>query len=137
MWGKRRWFRRLLGLLLILGCRQYKLEDIFNLQYEVGLMIFFLMIKIPTHSSARAYHTAWTPPSQPDSIVLLGGDFITGTYDTVEILPGFFEAKHKLVQFCQGGRRFALNHSGNAACGIPNGETILMTGGNRHSFVTR
>merc|ERR1712004_690127 len=79
-------------------------------------------------SSARVGHTAWTPPSNPDSIFLLGGDS-DATELTAEILPG--------------GDSFALSHSGNAACGIPDNETIVMTGGynsdneSAHSFVTR
>ena len=41
------------------------------------------------HSVARYDHTAWTPPSLPDSIVLLGG--YDSNYDhllTAEIVPG-------------------------------------------------
>ena len=38
------------------------------------------------HSVARSYHTAWTPPSRPNSIVLLGGK---GSGERLaEILPG-------------------------------------------------
>ena len=53
---------------------------------------------------ARVHHTAWTPPSLPDSIVLLGG--IDGWSDatelTAEILPGFyFKAEEKPFIFAQ------------------------------------
>ena len=30
-----------------------------------------------------------------------------------------------------------MRHSGDRACGIPDGESIVMTGGYRHSFVSR
>ena len=36
-----------------------------------------------------------------------------------------------------GGATFSLSHSGHYACGIPDGETLILTGGNNHSFVTR
>ena len=39
------------------------------------------------HSMARTHHTAWTPPSLPDSIVLLGG-FYSAAPLTAEIVPG-------------------------------------------------
>merc|ERR1719151_488900 len=71
---------------------------------------------------ARARHTAWTPPSLPDSIVLLGG-IGSAAQLTAEIVPG--------------GATFALRHSGYRACGIPDGETFILTGGDFHSFVTR
>ena len=39
------------------------------------------------HSYTRYYHTAWTPPSLPDSVVLLGHS--SGTAETnAEIVPG-------------------------------------------------
>ena len=39
------------------------------------------------HSSTRHYHTAWTPPSLPDSVVLLGHS--SGAQETdAEIVPG-------------------------------------------------
>merc|ERR1712037_912434 len=65
--------------------------------------------------------------SLPDSIVLLGGphNFYQhlSTKLTAEIVPG--------------GATFALRHSGFQACRIPDGETVILTGGNGHSFVTR
>ena len=36
-----------------------------------------------------------------------------------------------------GGATFALSHRGDHACGIPDGETLILTGGRTHSFVTR
>ena len=36
-----------------------------------------------------------------------------------------------------GGETFALRNSGYGACGIPDEETIVLTGGFRHNFVTR
>ena len=36
-----------------------------------------------------------------------------------------------------GGATFSLRHSGEEACGIPDGETLILTGGDIHTFVTR
>ena len=36
-----------------------------------------------------------------------------------------------------GGATFSLRHSGESACGIPDGETLILTGGDGHTFVTR
>ena len=52
------------------------------------LIISFMLIKNSFNSKGRYSHVAWTPPSLPDSIVLLGG------YDhepemIAEIVPGF------------------------------------------------
>jgi len=67
---------------------------------------------------------AWTPPSLPDTIVLLGGVGDAAKL-TAEIVPG--------------GGTFELRHSGDLACGIPDGDTIVMTGGagHNHNHVTR
>jgi len=75
-----------------------------------------------TTSTARLGHVAWSPPSLPDSIVLLGGFDIAARF-TAEIVPG--------------GGTFALHHSGERACGIPDEDTIVMTGGTAHNHVTR
>ena len=70
---------------------------------------------------------------------------------SVEILPGTFvkelfffrPADHSfqfvLVVFLPDGRRFVMSHNGWGACGIPDKDTIVMTGGFNpwHSFVTR
>ena len=50
------------------------------------------MKKKNNHSLTRSDHTAWTPPSLPDSIVLLGGRSIAAKL-TAEIVPGI---AHKL-----------------------------------------
>lgn len=64
---------------------------------------------------------AWTPPSLPDSIVLLA-DYIR--YLSAEIVPG--------------GATFTLRHSGYSSCGISDGETFIVTGGYPyHDYVTR
>ena len=42
-----------------------------------------------------------------------------------------------LYSFSLGGGTFQLEHSGEDACGIPDGETIVMTGGNTPNYVTR
>ena len=81
---------------------------------------------------------AWVPPSLPDSIVLFGG------YDaaqlTAEIVPGFEKWSSFHICFAAGGRTFELRHSRWEACGIPDEDTIVMTGGGGwtpHDYVTR
>ena len=39
--------------------------------------------------------------------------------------------------YFQGGSTFALAHSGQSSCAIPDGDTIVLAGGKAHSFVTR
>ena len=89
---------------------------------------------------------AWTPPFPLDSIVLLGGEERNSTAYTAEIVPGsrsrpnrvlLYDACQYSCCFCQGGDKFALAHTGEGACGIPDGDTIVMTGGWFSSFVTR
>ena len=96
----------------------------------------FTLIKNSLHSMARRYHVEWTPPSLPDSIVLLGG------YDdeaplTAEIVPGFEKWSSFHLFFVAGGGTFELRHSGRWACGIPEEDTIVMIGGFLHDYVTR
>ena len=50
-------------------------------------IISYMLIKISLNSFERQSHVAWTPPSLPNSIVLLGGD--GGAKFTAEIVPGF------------------------------------------------
>ena len=79
---------------------------------------------------------AWTPTSLPNSIVLLGGED-DAAQTTAEIVPGF-EKWSSLSQFVTGGGTFALRHNGYHACGIPDEDTIVMTGGwPLHNYVTR
>ena len=84
-------------------------------------------------------HTAWTPPSLPDSIVLLGGRD-DSNYDpllTAEIVPGKKQTQASIFLF-PGGETFQLKHSGEDACGIPDRDSIVMTGGYPgHNYVTR
>jgi len=78
-------------------------------------------------SVKRVGHTAWTPPSLPDSIVLLGG---VNSYDG--------SATELTAERVPGGGGFDLSHSGAEACGIPDaGDTIVLTGGVGHNYVTR
>ena len=81
----------------------------------------------------RAWHTAWTPPSLPDSIVLLG--------HTAETVPGFKSIKGNILlhlHIFTGGGSFELKRSGEAACGIPDGgDTFVLTGGYSQNYVTR
>jgi len=78
-----------------------------------------------TTSMARVAHVAWVPPSLSNAIVLLGGAPWDDAVElTAEIVPG--------------GGTFALRHSGDHACGIPDKDTIVMTGGHTpHDYVTR
>jgi len=73
-------------------------------------------------SEERYYHTAWTPSSLPDSIVLLGG-YGSAAEFTAEIVPG--------------GETFSLQHNREYACGIQDGLSIVITGGFKHNYVTR
>ena len=60
---------------------------VFNLA-DLNLEIVFLSKH--NHSGARAFHTAWTPPSLPDSILLMGGksDASFSELTTAETVPG-------------------------------------------------
>ena len=87
---------------------------------------------------ARSTHTAWTPPSLPDTIVLLGGTGPAAEL-TAETMPGF-EGNANFYFFFPGGFKFPLKHNGRYGCGIPYGETFILTGGGswvRHNYVTR
>ena len=93
---------------------------------------------------ARYHHTAWTPTSLPDSIVLLGGDgYSYATKFTAETVPGVELEKGNILLllhiYTGGGSSFDLVHSGAYACGIPDGgDTIVLTGGfPHHKYVTR
>ena len=80
-----------------------------------------------TMSVRRSGPTAWTPPSLPDSIVLLGG-CCSCTLSTAEFT----------AETVPGGGSFGLHHNGYEACGIPDaGDTIVLTGGKGHNYVTR
>ena len=98
------------------------------------------MIKNQINSEMRWHHTAWTPPSLPDSVVLLGA---SAGGRSVDIVPGFSKQSSNFSPYdlCPGGGGFEfdeLMHSGDRACGIPDGETIVMSGGfPLHSYVTR
>ena len=82
---------------------------------------------------------AWVPTSLPDSIVLLGGfDDDDAAQFTAEIVPGFEMWSSFHLFFVTGGGTFALRHDGRGACGIPDEDTIVMTGGgDPHDYVTR
>ena len=102
----------------------------------------------------RGFHTAWTPPSLPDSIVLLGGDS-NATRLTAETVPGVKIRGNILLHLhiYTGGGSFDLKRSAYAgsisaafkiaACGIPDGgdnSIVLIGGGNyyiTHNYVTR
>ena len=79
---------------------------------------------------------AWTPPSHPNFIVLLGG-YDYATKFIAEILPGFEKWSRFYLFFVAGGGTFELRHSGNRACGIPEEDTIVITGGIYNNYVTR
>ena len=91
----------------------------------------------------RRYHTAWTPTSLPNSIVLLGG-WGSATRLTAETVPGFKSKKGNIllhIHIHAGGGSFELKRSGKYACGIPDGgdNSIVLTGGGSpaHKYVTR
>ena len=74
--------------------------------------------------------------------MLLGGEGYPAEL-TAETVPGkafrFTEIKTKYLSFFfTGGGGFDLSHRGDRACGIPDaGDTIVLTGGVWHNFVTR
>ena len=79
----------------------------------------------------------WVPASLPNSIVLLGGLHDAAEL-TAEIVPGFEKWPSFHLFFVAGGGTFELRHSGKKACGIPDEDTIVMTGGYLpHDYVTR
>ena len=84
----------------------------------------------------RAWHNAWTPPSLPNSTVLLGG-WTSEARLTAEIVPGIAKQRYQLLIIFPGGATFSLEHSGDLTCGIPDGETIVLIGGLLHNYVTR
>ena len=98
--------------------------------------ISFTLITNSLISKARSQHVAWVPASLPTSIVLLGG-LDDAAKLTAEIVPGFEKWSSFHLFFVAGGGTFALRHSGDRACGIPDEDTIVMTGGWRHNHVTR
>ena len=90
----------------------------------------------------RAHHTAWTPSSLPNSIVLFGGvgnagfDLANNAMSkNTERLPGV-EVKTFLYFLESGGETFILKRDVFGVCGIPEKETIILTGGGDR-FVTR
>ena len=80
----------------------------------------------------RFAHTAWTPPSPSDSIVLLGGGNNHGcgtACDNAEIVPGAPLAYRQKLSHSIGGQTFKLRHQAYMACAITDGETVVLTGG--------
>ena len=78
----------------------------------------------------------WVPTSLPNSIVLLSGRDDAAGF-TAEIVPGFEKWSSFHLFFVAGGGTFALRHRGWWACGIPDDDTIVMTGGQNNNYVTR
>ena len=87
---------------------------------------------------AKAGHVAWTPPSLPNSIVLLGSGVIKGGIInndlTAETVPGKKPKASFFLLTPSGGSNFTLRHNRYFTCGIPVEEDIILTGGN---YVTR
>ena len=50
-------------------------------------IVYYMLVKNSFNSKGRQSHVAWSQPSLPDSIVLLGGD--DEAEFTAEIVPGF------------------------------------------------
>merc|ERR1712037_783746 len=55
----------------------------------------------------------------------------------IVVLAGGGGSAALTAEIVPGGATFALSHSGAFACGIPDGETLILTGGVTHNFVTR
>ena len=134
---------RLGSLMHILGRRQHHVDS--HLHHKARILhqiTYFLSIRNPINRENRNSHTAWSPPYS-NSIILLGGSKINPSGElTAEIVPGFGifqnrQGRKRSPLPCPGGTTFALHHSGWDACGIPDGETIVMAGGRYHSNVTR
>ena len=53
-----------------------------------------------------------------------------------EIVPSK-KYQRKKQSFLPGGETFDLEHNGDDACGIPDKETIVITGGYEENHVTR
>ena len=68
--------------------------------------------------------------------MLLGGLHPDAKF-TAEIVPGFEKWSTFHLFFVTGGGTFELRHSGNRACGIPEEDTIVITGGIYNNYVTR
>ena len=100
-------------------------------------IISLTLIKNSLNSVARYGHEAWSPTSLPNSIVLLSGWYDVAEL-TAEIVPGFEKWSSFHHFFVAGGGTFELRHSGLDACGIPDEDTVVMTGGfPSHDYVTR
>ena len=67
--------------------------------------------------------------------MLLGGS--SAAKLTAEIVPGFEKWSSFQIFFVTGGGTFELRHDGYDACGIPDEDTIVMTGGLYNNYVTR
>ena len=86
---------------------------------------------------ARAYHTAWTPASQPDKLLLLGG-ITADTEYSAEVLPGVQVHSPDLRALSAGGGSFSVRHSVDRSCGVEDGSSVVMVGGSpSHRHVDR
>ena len=108
------------------------------------------------HVRARYHHTAWTTSKgSKDAIVLFGGtdDHLVGpkcnqtekalceksepSEFTAEIVPGQNIIVLSFSFLTSDGGFFDLAHNGYLTCGIPDGDSFVLTGGLLHNFVTR
>jgi len=73
----------------------------------------------------RKQHLAWSPPSRPNTILLLGGNYNPdyNTSPTGEEVPG--------------GANFTLPHEVIDSCGVEDNGTFVVIGGSNSNFVTR
>ena len=76
-----------------MGRGQHYVDHFWHDEVLEETRIHFYLVPL-LHSYTRYYHVAWTPPSLPDSVVLLG--HYTGTAErNAEIVPGQKETLNK------------------------------------------
>ena len=88
-------------------------------------------------------HLCRTPLSYLAAVTLLGTALQLQHISLQKFYQVFQRSVHT-IHLCSDGKKFALSHSGKFACGIPDKDSIVMTGGQwrvsggeAHSFVTR
>ena len=122
----------------------------FHLYHRVSNFLG-IELKYSHFTRGRYFHTAWTPPTPFNSIVIFGGTDGGGDNDAAELTAEVVQSEGDLdydqhgdhskmiftSHYFTGSYTFDLTHSGYLSCGIPDGETYVLTGGGKHNFVTR